>query len=59
MNILPHSDPHKLVHVHSAEEGSTDTVADKHHHGDAVEDEHFEIPTMRWAHGMGGGPKVG
>ena len=43
MNVLPHNAPRQLAHVHSAEEGSTDTAEDERRHGDAAEDERLEI----------------
>jgi hypothetical protein len=46
MNVLPHNAPRQLAHVHSVEEGSTDTAEDERYHGDAAEDECLEIPTM-------------
>jgi len=46
MNVLPHNAPRQLAHVHSLEEGSTDTAEEERRHGDAAEDERLEIPTM-------------
>jgi len=39
MNVLPQNAPRQLEHVHSVEEGSTDTAEDERRHGDAAEDE--------------------
>jgi hypothetical protein len=46
MNVLPQNAPRQLEHVHSVEEGSTDTAEDERRHGDAAEDERLEISTM-------------
>lgn len=46
MTVLPHNAPRQLAHVHSVEEGSTDTAEDARLHGDKAEDKRLEIPTM-------------